>query len=221
MNKQHLSNEMPIGGVLVADRPASTVADGVGAAWDGVAMERDRSVWIVDASPFSRECISRSLQAAFRSPVETFASVYDLDARISASKPGVILLSITDNALQETIRNLSAVAHISQSTPIIVVSNSEDPVVIRSALTRGARGYIPASMPFDIAVGVIRFVLAGGTYAPIDFFLAAQWSNASPRSANEPVALPHQPRAFRAAHDPARQVEQTDRVRAEHAREHR
>jgi len=36
----------------------------------------------------------------------------------------------------------------------------------------GAKGYIPVTMGFEITIAAVRFVLAGGTYAPMDCLLS-------------------------------------------------
>jgi len=38
----------------------------------------------------------------------------------------------------------------------------------RTAINYGAKGYIPSSTNFEIVVEAVRFILAGGTYVPID-----------------------------------------------------
>jgi DNA-binding NarL/FixJ family response regulator len=43
----------------------------------------------------------------------------------------------------------------------------------RAVIHSGAKGYIPVTMGFEIAIEVMRFVLAGGTYVPPDHLLAS------------------------------------------------
>ncbi|TCV93941.1 LuxR family two component transcriptional regulator [Luteibacter rhizovicinus] len=52
------------------------------------------------------------------------------------------------------------------SLPIIVLSGSEDPAVIRDVLHIGIRGYIPKSYSPDVMLSAIRLVLSGGVYVP-------------------------------------------------------
>ena len=51
----------------------------------------------------------------------------------------------------------------------VVLASRNDAELATAAIQGGAKGYIPVTMGFDIAVQAIRFVLAGGTYAPIDY----------------------------------------------------
>jgi DNA-binding NarL/FixJ family response regulator len=52
--------------------------------------------------------------------------------------------------------------------PVIVVSASEDPGVIRRALDFGASGFIPKSVPGETIREAIRAVLGGGVWVPPD-----------------------------------------------------
>jgi DNA-binding NarL/FixJ family response regulator len=52
------------------------------------------------------------------------------------------------------------------NTPIVVISDTASPEEIARIIGYGARGYIPTSMPYHLAVEAVRFVEAGGTFVP-------------------------------------------------------
>jgi DNA-binding NarL/FixJ family response regulator len=56
--------------------------------------------------------------------------------------------------------------------PVIVLADKSDADLARTAIRHGAKGYIPCTLGFNIAVEAVRFVLAGGTYVPMDCVLA-------------------------------------------------
>ena len=58
--------------------------------------------------------------------------------------------------------------------PIVIVSASEEPVVIRRAIGFGASGFIPKSLDIDGIGNAIRTVLSGDIWAPPDVDLDAQ-----------------------------------------------
>ena len=60
------------------------------------------------------------------------------------------------------------------STPVIVVSGSEDRAIIRHCLEFGAAGFIPKSNSLDTMRTAIAQVLAGGRWMPPDFDPNAQ-----------------------------------------------
>src|SRR5262249_7462502 len=61
--------------------------------------------------------------------------------------------------------------------PMIVLSDVEDPDQIIDAIGRGARGYVPTSVPLEVVVGVMRLVRAGGIFIPASSLMAAKRSN--------------------------------------------
>ncbi len=57
--------------------------------------------------------------------------------------------------------------------PIVVVSGTEDPTTIRSAIEFGASGYIPKSLGIDVIQDGVSVVLEGGVWIPPDIDLNA------------------------------------------------
>ena len=52
------------------------------------------------------------------------------------------------------------------STPIVMLSASEDAGMVRGALRRGAQGFIPKSSSGNVMLGALRLVFSGGIYLP-------------------------------------------------------
>lgn len=50
--------------------------------------------------------------------------------------------------------------------PVVVVSSSERPEDVRSALDKGALGFIPKSTRGEVLLGALKLVLSGGVYVP-------------------------------------------------------
>ncbi len=76
------------------------------------------------------------------------------------------------------------ISQIAPGVPIIVLAYNGDAEIAKTAISHGAKGYIPATLRFDIAIEAVRFVLAGGTYVPIDYLLMSSL----PR---DPAEAPH------------------------------
>lgn len=49
---------------------------------------------------------------------------------------------------------------------VVVVSGEEDAGVIRSAVTRGAAGFVPKAARPEVMLGALQLILAGGVYLP-------------------------------------------------------
>ncbi len=61
---------------------------------------------------------------------------------------------------------LVALRAASPATPVIVLSDADDPAAVRAAIAAGAMGFIPKSSSADAMVDALRRVLAGGVYLP-------------------------------------------------------
>ena len=61
--------------------------------------------------------------------------------------------------LAETIRQLPGV-------PVIVLSGSEDPALMKALLAMGVQGFIPKAYSPEVMLSAVRLVLCGGVYVP-------------------------------------------------------
>ena len=61
--------------------------------------------------------------------------------------------------VEETLRSLPGV-------PLIVLSGSEDPSLMRELLALGIQGFIPKAYTSEVMLSAVRLVLSGGVYVP-------------------------------------------------------
>lgn len=50
--------------------------------------------------------------------------------------------------------------------PLVVMCDADDSALMRGVLERGAKAFLPSSMPGPLLVAVLHLVIAGGVYAP-------------------------------------------------------
>lgn len=62
--------------------------------------------------------------------------------------------------------HIDALRHRHPAVPVVVLSGTEDPTVMRSALERGVLGFIPKAYSPEVMISAVRLVLAGGVYVP-------------------------------------------------------
>ena len=62
------------------------------------------------------------------------------------------------------LRGLLAICQACPDIPVVVISSTEEPDVIASALTAGARGYVTKSSSASVICNALRLVLAGETH---------------------------------------------------------
>jgi DNA-binding NarL/FixJ family response regulator len=140
----------------------------------------EKTVVIVESRIFLQECIQRSIQSALSIPVETLTSFSELDDRRTIESARLVIISLDETDAQESARSLSVISDLAPSVPIIVLSSKYNFEVMRTVIGYGAKGYIPMTMGFEIAVEAVRFVLAGGTYVPAECLLSAIPSGVMP-----------------------------------------
>ena len=129
-------------------------------------------VAVIESRMFLRECIRRSMQSAFSLPILTCSTLSELELKLKDASAAIVILSWIDAASEATSDALQFLSELVPNVPIIVLADKNDVDQARTAIRHGAKGYIPCTLGFDITVEAVRFVLAGGTYVPMDCVLA-------------------------------------------------
>ena len=134
-------------------------------------------VGLIDCYRFSRECLMTALEGLHTDlGICPFTSVNDCITKNQNGLDLVIYYPHGNDASELAIeRNVGAIREAVHGVPIVVLSDVEDenqPKTIRSTLSSGAHGFIPTrTTGILIAIAAIRFVKAGGTFAPLDQLL--------------------------------------------------
>lgn len=130
----------------------------------------DSSIVLIESHTFMRDCIHRSLRAVFSAPVFSYSTFSEFEQH-SSGAVSLFLLSLSDIDPQGCKSILKALSELAPNAPIVVLADSKHSDWARTAIRNGAKGYIPDTTNFEIAVEAVRFILAGGTYVPIDYLL--------------------------------------------------
>lgn len=88
-----------------------------------------------------------------------------LDALVRTGDVGLLLLDMRMPGMTG-IASLRSLLQTAPSVPLIVISASEDPELIREALEAGAMGFVPKSESPRVMRHAIELVLGGGVYVP-------------------------------------------------------
>ena len=142
----------------------------------------DGFIALIESRTFIRECIRRSMQSAFPWQIHSFSEAIELQRKCNKLPKLILLSTIEDNeeANEDVFKFLSQIA---PRIPIVVLAYKNDTQMAKTAICHGAKGYIPVTLGFDIAIEAVRFVLAGGTYVPIDYLLIRTWPGHLPSEA--------------------------------------
>jgi DNA-binding NarL/FixJ family response regulator len=145
--------------------------DTAGAVRSAEHSAADRSgkpaIVVIHRRDFFRDCFVRCLEVAYSDrKIGSFATIAEWCR--SPDTPGsVAAVIIVIEAGEETgLSDREFIERTEGKIPIIIVSDVDDLDHIVGALKRGARGYIPSSLPFNIAVEAVRLVEAGGVFVP-------------------------------------------------------
>jgi DNA-binding NarL/FixJ family response regulator len=92
----------------------------------------------------------------------------DLD-RVSGRDVRLIVLDIGDKPIIDPAieDDLAVIKESFPDTPVALLSNRDDEATTAAAIRRGVRGFIPTSLPIEVAIAGLRLVLAGSVYRPL------------------------------------------------------
>jgi DNA-binding NarL/FixJ family response regulator len=141
-------------------------------AFVAAAAKVDGFIAVIESRTFLRECIRRSARLALPLPIFTYSTVFELEQQHSPASPEIVIVSLTEAGSEAVVNILTKLSELFPGIPVIVLADKTDLALALTAIRHGARGYIPFTLRFDIAVEAVRLVLAGGTYVPLDCVLA-------------------------------------------------
>jgi DNA-binding NarL/FixJ family response regulator len=127
---------------------------------------------VIESHRFLRECIRRSMQPAFSLPIVTYSTLSELELGLKAASAAIVIVSWMEASDESDTNTLNALSELVPNVPVVVLAQKNDVDLARTAIRHGAKGYIPCTLAFDITIEAVRFVLAGGTYVPMDCVLA-------------------------------------------------
>jgi DNA-binding NarL/FixJ family response regulator len=119
---------------------------------------------IIDDHPIARRGVDQILTESGRiSVVASCASAAELSGALSdageAGQPDVVVLDLYHDG---GIPCLDAVAHLSRSTRVLVMSASGSPADVVGAVRAGAAGYVTKQSGPEVFVAAVETVAAGG-----------------------------------------------------------
>jgi DNA-binding NarL/FixJ family response regulator len=131
------------------------------------------AIILLDPKSFTRRLIADMLALGF--PGYAISAAGDVEELLHSTEEDVgaaILIvlyvrsvSVLDPFLKQVLKRLETEL---PNIPIILLSDRDDLMELKTALMQGVRGYIPTSMVYDVALAALRLIEAGGTYMPPD-----------------------------------------------------
>jgi DNA-binding NarL/FixJ family response regulator len=94
----------------------------------------------------------------------------------------------TDIAHPSVEDRLALIEELCPNAHVALLSDRDDEATATAAMQRGIRGFLPSSIPVEVAVAGLRLVLAGGVYRPLP--IVKQSGPTSSRSVAEAPVTP-------------------------------
>lgn len=148
-----------------------------------MSVPLQKTVFIVDAMPFRR-----ARAESFLNPwaVDEKIELVSLDpdaARaklVERSECDMLIYCVGAPPACEMFAEIQVLHMLRREAALAIISDDENPATIIAAIRSGAQGYLGNSMPPDLALQALSFVLHGGTYCPPAAITAGCTPGASP-----------------------------------------
>jgi len=124
---------------------------------------------IIEPLLLPRTCILNVLRRELADfEILDMATVQGLDCT-AARDVRLVVLCIADKRICDPSveDDLAFVAECCPNAAVAILSNHDDEPNAQAAMQRGVRGFLPASLPIEIAIAGLRLVLVGGVYRPL------------------------------------------------------
>jgi len=131
-----------------------------------LALQAD-TVIVADDHPLFRTAIKEALEASQGETTFLEANSFETLQELVDERPDVDLVLL--DLHMPGVSGFAGLVYLCKrypSVPVVIISATEDPIVIRRALEHGAAGFIPKSSSIDTITDAIEHVLMGEIWAP-------------------------------------------------------
>ena len=155
-----------------------------------------KTVFLVDAMAFRRARAESFLNPWARNESVELISLDPDEAHtrlVERAACDMLIYSVGAPSHHEIFTEIQVLHTLRRDAALAIVSDDENPTTVLAAIRCGAQGYFSNSMPPDLALQALSFVLHGGTYFPPTAFLASQTFSAPPIEYRQPELSQEQP----------------------------
>ena len=156
-----------------------------------------KTVFLVDAMAFRRARAESFLNPWARNENVELISLDPDEAHTRLVERAVcdmLIYSVGAPSPHEVFTEIQVLHTLRRDAALAIVSDDENPATVLAAIRCGAQGYFSNSMPPELALQALSFVLHGGTYFPPAAILASQaFSAPAPIEYRQPDLSQEQP----------------------------
>ena len=132
--------------------------------------QEQASTFLIGEASIVRECLAKCLTEAWSEPVKTCTSLEECLNALPARVATLVVLQKPGQPMAEALAQISAAIRRAPDVPVILIGNFDAPSIF-AAIEHGVKGFVPFDMPWELAIEAMRFVRAGGTFAPVQCLL--------------------------------------------------
>jgi DNA-binding NarL/FixJ family response regulator len=173
-----------------------------------------KTVFLVDAMAFRRARAESFLNPWARNESVELISLDADEAHTRLVERAVcdmLIYSVGAPSPHEVFTEIQVLHTLRREAALAIVSDDEHPATVLAAIRCGAQGYFSNSMPPELALQALSFVLHGGTYFPPAAILASQaFSTPAPLEYRQPDLSQEQPLPGSELHTQAPPLEPED-----------
>jgi DNA-binding NarL/FixJ family response regulator len=136
------------------------------------------NIAVIDPRSMLRECVVRFITNHNRQLATGFATMDDMIGSSHFSDIALVVLYAVTSTRHTALDDLAKLKSERISCPVVVLVDTSDCGFVRELLQNGARGVVPTVFQANVVLEAIGLVLAGGTFAPVESFMAVQQYNA-------------------------------------------
>lgn len=150
-----------------------------------------RPIVVIDHRMLARDCLVRCLGEAIQGrQILAFSNASEwLSVADDHPAPGVILICAARYKVADQQNEDFRILKGAVEVPCIIVADTEDVDQAISAIEDGVQGFLPTSVPLDVAVQAVRLVEAGGTFIPAKMLILSQKARESLGNGNDGTSL--------------------------------
>jgi DNA-binding NarL/FixJ family response regulator len=173
-----------------------------------------KTVFLVDAMAFRRARAESFLNPWARNESVELISLDADEAHtrlVERAACDMLIYSVGAPSPHEVFTEIQVLHTLRREAALAIVSDDEHPATVLAAIRCGAQGYFSNSMPPELALQALSFVLHGGTYFPPAAILASQaFSTPAPLEYRQPDLSQEQPLPGSELHTQAPPLEPED-----------
>ena len=137
-------------------------------------------ILIVHPSKLYRDCLKQVIEHELGLPVAQRPYLEANDQLIRSGSLKLLIVGADGPGSSSWADHMEKLSKLASETSLVVVGNTEEPQVVAELLSKGVRGYLPTSLDLEVWTHALRFIIAGGIFAPASCLLKLATSINSP-----------------------------------------